>query len=151
MGSKINKLLLKDKTSYKIVVLDSYEQENEFLNIVATALNAQIDVLEFDGSKLSSAQFLSVGRKLRDLTGVFGSLLIIKERIDIAKLVNADGICFDDNSIPVEEAAKLIEGRFIVGFHAKDGILPTNEDIKDIDYVVSAEPIACTYKYFKPL
>ncbi len=150
VSTKINKLLLKDRKNYHIVTLNDITDENNFLNKTAEILKNGCDVLEFDGTNLSSSELFSVAKKLRNLSGVFNSLLIIKDRIDIAKLSGADGVCLDRNSIPASEAYKLTENHLLLGCHANDEIWENKTNTDNLDFIVSSIAINIDIKTFLP-
>ena len=150
MSTKLQKLVLKDKKSYKTFILSDINCENTFLNEVGNALKAGIDVVEFDGNRLSSKAFLSTGKKLRDLSGVFNALLIIKDRIDIAKLVGADGVTLYENSIPISEAHKLVEENLLIGFHAQEETILDEQELSLLSFIISDKPINTDIKQFQP-
>ena len=122
--------------------------ENEFLNATAQILKDGTEIVEFDGTKLSSKDYLSVGKKLRDLCGVFNALLIIKDRIDIAKLANAEGITLDKGSISTQEAYKLTEGNLLLGYHVECENLPKKNELEFLDFIVSDAAINIDTKVF---
>ena len=139
MNNKFNKILLAQKNIYISINAKDYNSENDLLNKVAEKLNNGADILEFRGNNLSSSKFLSVALKLRELTALFNSLLIIYDRIDIAKLVKADGILLDKNSIDIFQAKKLIENDYLTGFYCdnKEDALYAQE--QHYDFIVSKE------------
>ena len=149
MKNKLNKLLLKDKKTYKVCILENTEKENEFLNETAKILKDSTDVIEFDGTKLNSKDYLSVAKKLRDLCGVFNALLIIKDRIDIAKLSNAEGIALDIHSIPPQEAHKLSEDILLLGYHVQCKNSQNENEHELLDFIVSDAPIKTNIKVFE--
>ncbi|MCR4881017.1 MAG: thiamine phosphate synthase [bacterium] len=150
MTTKLQKHLLKDKKNYKIFVLSDINAENSFLNDVGIALKEGVDVVEFDGNNLVSKDFLSTGKKLRDLCGVFNALLIIKDRIDIAKLVGADGVALDKNSVSISEAHKLVEDNLLLGFHAQERTIPDEHELSLLNFLVPDNAINADIKQFQP-
>ena len=73
------------------------------------------------------------------LTAVFGALFIISDRIDIAKILDADGVILDKTGMSIADAQKLIEGGMLLGY-----FVSPNEDIKqlkdnDLDFIVVQE------------
>ena len=150
MSTKINRLLLKDKKTYKICALEDISYENDFLNAAAQKLKDGAEIVEFDGSSIADKDYLSVGKKLRGLCGVFNALLIIRGRIDIAKLTGADGVIFDDTSIGISEGFELTENQLLLGYFAQSGILPEENLIDKCDFIVSQAPISADIKTFQP-
>lgn len=118
MQSKLNKYLLKNRKNYQVIALHASEQEDKQLDNIGKILSNGAEIIELQAKNFCAKNFLSIAEKVRELTGVFGALLIIYDRIDIAKLVNADGILLDKNSMPVKAALKLTEGSILIGFYA---------------------------------
>ena len=106
------------------------------------------DVVEFDGNNLNDCEFLKISKKLRDLSGVFNTLLIITGRTDIAKLCAADGVILDKNSVPVDEGKKLTENQLILGYRISEEMNFDEIEFKDIDFVVTDREISLPIKVF---
>lgn len=141
MANKINKLLLKNKKNYQIITFGENLTENEFLNNVGISVKSGAEIIEYRWENKTGKQILSTGKKLRDLMGALGGLLIVFDRIDIAKLINADGIALDNDTIAPNEAYKLSEGKFLLGFHVENNENLSCENEKLIDYLVSDKAI----------
>jgi len=139
MNNKFNKILLTQKNNYMSVNAQNFSSENDLLNKVADKLNNDVNILEFRGDNLTSANFLSIALKLRELTALFNSLLIIYDRIDIAKLVNADGILLDENTVDISQAKKLTENDYLAGFLCNTQKEADFAQEKNYDFIVSKE------------
>ena len=148
MSSKIGKLLLQRKNNYKKFILHDIKDEDLFLNTVAQNLKNGVEVVEFCGNNLSSFEFFSVAKKLRDLSGVFNAILIIKDRIDIAKLINADGVIIDNNSIPIKYTQQLIENGLLLGYNAEDNKSAQEAEEQGVDFLVSNMALDTKIKCF---
>ena len=141
MNNKFNKILLEKKNNYISVNAKDYISENDLLNKAAEKLNNGVDILEFRGENLTSSNFLSTALKLRELTALFNSLLIIYDRIDIAKLVKADGILLSKNTIDILQAKKLIENDYLAGFYCERKEETDSLQTEYYDFVVSKEQL----------
>lgn len=143
MISKFNEILLSKRNKYKILTDSDYKSETDFLNLAADILSSGADIIELRLLKQPTNVLLSVARKLRELSSYFNALLIIYDRIDIAKIVNADGIMLDGLSFTHNDANKLIENSMMIGYDAtnsnllnnisKCDFILANDDIKDIN------------------
>ena len=141
MQSKLNKYLLLNKKDYQLINIDTTQQENEILDNIGNFLNAGADIIELRGNKISSGKFFSIAAKVRELTGVFGALLIIYDRIDIAKLINADGILLDKTTMSIKEGLKLTEGSMLIGFNANNKQEATQAAQEGADYITCSQAI----------
>ena len=139
MQSKLNKYLLEKKENYKKVSLQDFNSNNDFLDNVALLLNSKADVIELETKGIDASSIIKAGKRIRELTAVFGALFIISDRIDIAKILDADGVILDKTGMSIADAQKLIEGGMLLGY-----FVSPNEDIKqlkdnDLDFIVVQE------------
>jgi len=146
MTTKFQSMLMSNKNTYKIVDDTDFIAETSFLNSIAGILNSGVDVLELKFNHLSSAEILSVSQKTRELCSYFNSLLIIFDRIDIAKLVEADGVALNFNTISPIVAKKLIEDALLIGFELYDINDLASVSNSEIDFFVSENEFFCSNK-----
>ena len=146
MTTKFQSMLMSNKNTYKIVDDTDFIDETSFLNSIAGILNSGVDVLELKFNHLSSAEILSVSQKTRELCSYFNSLLIIFDRIDIAKLVEADGVALNFNTISPIVAKKLIEDALLIGFELYDINDLASVSNSEIDFFVSENEFSCICK-----
>ncbi len=136
MASKLNRFLLEKKKIYKTVDLKEFSTENGFLNEVAKLLEEGADIIELKSPNATAFELLGIGKKLRVLTAQFDALLIIYDRVDIAKLIESDGVSLDKNSMPVKDAVLLTENSMLIGFQADNEEVATIAQNEDADYLV---------------
>ena len=103
----IKNFRLKSKKNYKKVNFSLFNDENSFYDYVARLLENGTDIIEFEETNISSRQFLSIAKKLRELCSIYEALFFIYERCDIALLCEADGIVLSDESIGLKNAKKV--------------------------------------------
>ena len=137
MTTKFNSILLSNKNNYKIIDDGEFVDETAFLNKIANCLNTGVDVLELKFKNLSSKDIMSVCKKSRELCSYFGALMLIFDRVDIAKLVEADGVVLDAKSIAPVDAKKLVENTLLIGFESFADDRSVNLEDKDVDFIVS--------------
>ena len=119
MQSKFNKYLLDKRETYKKINLENLISV-DILDYTANLLQNGADIIELYAPNTNTKKILEIGKKLRELTGVFSALFIIHDRIDIAKLLEADGIILDETSMSIAQAEKLIEGTMLIGYYANN-------------------------------
>ena len=147
--NKVNKILLEKRQKYATIKSSDFKSEDELLNRSAEIMNSGADIIEFSGKTLSDQEFLRTAKKLRDLSGVFNALLVISDRIDIAKLSNADGVVLDKNSITIFDGKKLTEGHILLGYKVCGDNLPNENELNELDFVVSDSESPLQIKVFK--
>ena len=111
--------------------------KNEFLNITGQILKNGGDIICLTCTNTPSADILELGKTLRLMCAEFDALLFIFDRIDVAKLAEADGIMLDAGCIPTREVQKLTEENFMLGYFAKDEQECQKAELSGIDFVVT--------------
>jgi thiamine-phosphate pyrophosphorylase len=62
---------------------------------------------------LSARARLKLGRALRDVTRRHGQLLLVNDRLDLAHLLEADGVHLGEQSVPSEDARRLLGAKLV--------------------------------------
>ena len=112
---KINKLRLKDKKLYLIADSASFKTETEFFDAIANELNNGFQIIELRETKSNPEKIIRLGKIIRELCSIFNALFIINDRIDIAQIIQADGIMLNTHSIDVASARELVGAETIIG------------------------------------
>ncbi len=132
--TNIKNLLLKDKNIYLITNSDGID-EQEFLDTVAKCLKSGVKLIQYREKNMSASQMISTGKKLRQLCSMYDALLIVNDRIDIAKIIEADGVHLGQDDINIEDARKLLGDDMIIGIstHKPDDAI--NAQNNGADYI----------------
>lgn len=139
MSSKLNQYLLEKHNSFLRLNACEFSTEEELLNFAATNLKAQRDIIELFAPQWSGNILFNTAKKLRELTAVFDALFLIYDRIDIVKLTNADGVTLDNKTINIQEAQKLCENSFLIGFYVNNEQEATEAQEKKADFLISSK------------
>jgi thiamine-phosphate pyrophosphorylase len=75
---------------------------------IAAALTAGVDAIQLRDRRASGGALLAAATTLRDLTRAHGTLLLVNDRIDVARATGADGIHLPAGSFPIAEARRLL-------------------------------------------
>ena len=137
----INQLRLKNKKTYMIVNSNTFNNEDDFLDAIAKELKEGIDIIELRESCSTPDKIIRIGKKIRELCSIFNTLFIINDRIDIAQIIQADGILLNKFSIDIFSAKELTNEKIIIG-----KVVSNNEEIeeaekKGADFLVFEEEI----------
>ena len=127
--TNINKINIQRRKVYFSVDLNDFEDESIFLNYIGEYFERNIDILSVIPSLLDTKNIKWL-KKVRELCSVYDCLFLIENRIDIARLIEADGIFLNEKGFSVIDAKKISEGLII-------GTNQTNT--KDVDFFVSNE------------
>ncbi|MBL0387648.1 thiamine phosphate synthase [Tumebacillus sp. ITR2] len=84
-------------------------------DVIAAAIRGGADCIQLREKDYTGRQLLEAGHVLRRLTREAGVNLIINDRIDVAKAVDADGVHLGQGDLPIEVAREILGAGKIVG------------------------------------
>lgn len=133
MMTKLNKLRLKDRKLYLVTSSDKFDSDDEFLDAVASSLKGGVDILQLREKNSSAKRIIELGKKIRQLCSLYDTIFIVNDRIDIAKIVEADGVHLGQDDADVDSAREILGNSAIVGIstHAPEQALKAVEDGAD--------------------
>jgi len=133
LKEKYNQIKLGDKHLYLVTNSDSFASEDEFLDAVASALEGGVDILQLREKTKSANQIFTLGKKLKQLCAQYNTTFIINDRVDIAALVEADGVHLGQDDLDVKSAREILGENAIVGIstHEPKQALKAVEDGAD--------------------
>lgn len=89
--------------------------ERDFLWAIEQAILGGATIVQLREKDLSTLQFYTVARDVKELTSKYNIPLIINDRLDIALAVDADGLHIGQDDMPLEIARKLLGKDKIIG------------------------------------
>ncbi len=110
--------------------------------IASDCLKAGIKIIQLRDKTEDSARFYRDAVALKKLIGT-KALYIINDRIDIAKLSNADGVHLGQYDIPVAAARKILGPKAIVGKSCHSLAQALSAEKEGVDYI-SIGPVFST-------
>ena len=130
----IKELLLKNKNKALTFTCENTSQDLA-LNTAAAALSNGTKIIHFYTKTMCDSKNIELGFKLRQLCSMYDALLIINSRIDIAQILDADGVCLFDGDITINHAKKLIHDDKIISIYTTN-LENALEAIKNkVDYI----------------
>lgn len=84
-------------------------------DVAQALLDAGVRILQYREKKLKAGQMLEECRLLRRLTSRAGACFIVNDHIDIAMLVEADGVHIGQEDLPLPEVRRLVGPKMIIG------------------------------------
>ena len=109
----IKNKLLTDR--YICNVLKINNANNKTLDKIAYMLDNGQNFLQFKQGTSSLSDYFEILLKIRQLCPIYNAILIVEDRIDIAKMIGADGIFISNNSIKYKFLSKIIDDDMIIG------------------------------------
>ncbi len=113
--TNIKQTLLKNKNLYLITSSDNFSTEQDFIDKVALALKSGVKILQFREKNKTASEIIKTGQKLRQLCSFYDALFIVNDRIDIAQILDADGVHLGQDDININLARKIIGDDKIIG------------------------------------
>jgi thiamine-phosphate pyrophosphorylase len=101
---------------------------------VAAALDAGVSLVQYRAKEGHDLQRLDEARALADLCRRHQALFIVNDRIDLALLVDADGVHLGQEDLPSREARALIGSQRLLG-----------RSTHQLDQLLSAQREGCDY------
>lgn len=86
--------------------------------VVQRAIDGGVDAVQLREKGIDAADRYDLGLELRELTREAGVPLIVNDRVDLARAVNADGVHVGQSDLPVPIARELLGPERIVGCSA---------------------------------
>ncbi|MCD6560447.1 MAG: thiamine-phosphate diphosphorylase [Desulfobacteraceae bacterium 4484_190.1] len=83
------------------------------VQVVSAEIKGGADVIQFREKQMSRRESLELGFKLRDLTRREGVLFIVNDDIDLALILDADGVHLGQDDIPIRFARPLLKRKII--------------------------------------
>lgn len=93
--------------------------EEEFLGRTEAALQGGVTFLQIREKEKTTREYLSLARKVHELTRKYNVPLIIDDRMDIAMAIDAEGVHLGQSDMPIDLARKILGADKIIGATAK--------------------------------
>ena len=113
-------------------ITDRRKYGEDFLGTLEKVLKKGVKMVQLREKDLKGRELYDLALKVRDLTKKYDALLLINERFDIAKAVEADGVHLPERSFPPSVVKRLFPD-MIVGFsaHSLEGALYAERERAD--------------------
>lgn len=133
LKDKYSQFKLADKKLYLITNSDKFDSDDDFLDAIASALEGGVDILQFREKNMCAKKILELGKKIKLLCLQYDVLFIVNDRVDIAAILEADGVHLGQDDLDVKSAREILGDGSIVGVstHAPEQALKAVEDGAD--------------------
>ena len=133
LKEKYNQIKLADKKLYLVTNSDEFDSEDKFLDAIASALEGGVDILQLREKTMPANKILELGKKIKQLCLQYDVTFIVNDRIDIAALLEADGVHLGQDDLDVQSARDILGANAIVGVstHAPEQALKAVADGAD--------------------
>ncbi|MDE0959687.1 MAG: thiamine phosphate synthase [Planctomycetota bacterium] len=107
----------------------------DILETTAAAIEGGASIVQLREKSLGGAQFLERAHQLREITSEGGALLIINDRIEIARLCRADGVHLGQQDIAPHQAREILGPDAIIGLSTHNPQQASAAAIAGADYI----------------
>lgn len=106
----------RDKLDFRLyLVTDRHQTRGRLLPaVIEECLGAGVRAVQLREKDLGAAELLALAQPLRELTRLAGARLFINDRVDVALVVEADGVQRGHTSLPVR-LMRTMGGRLLIG------------------------------------
>jgi thiamine-phosphate pyrophosphorylase len=111
----VTSLKLNDKKLYLVTNSDKFGSDDEFLDAIASALEGGVDVLQLREKTMPANRIVELGRKIKQLCLQYETTFIVNDRVDIALILEADGVHLGQDDLDVNSAREILGGKCIIG------------------------------------
>lgn len=140
--------LFKDYNLYCLTCED-YSLDRKNIEVVREILEAGVRIIQYREKRKTMREKYQEAKRIRELTAQYNALLIINDHLDLAKIVEADGVHLGQEDYPIEVAKEYLDDKFIIGLttHTKAQVIEAFQ--KGADYI-GLGPIFPSYTKEKP-
>ena len=115
LKEKYNKLILGNKKLYLVTNSDKFDSDDAFLDAVASALKGGVDILQLREKTMPANKIIELGKKIKLLCAEYNATFIVNDRVDIAAILEADGVHLGQDDMDVASARKILGNNAIIG------------------------------------
>ena len=94
-------------------------EDEEFLYRIDQALQGDVTILQLREKDKTTREYLSLAKKVHELTMQYKVPLIIDDRIDVAMAADAEGVHLGQSDMPVNIARRILGHNKIIGATTK--------------------------------
>ncbi len=115
LQKKIKTERLQKAKLYLVTDRQKYATHNEFLDKIASALEGGVNIVQLREKTAQANEILELAKKVKELCALYDAIFIINDRVDIARIVKADGVHLGQSDIDIHSARKILGNEIIIG------------------------------------
>ncbi|MCX8028964.1 MAG: thiamine phosphate synthase [Brevinematales bacterium] len=97
------------------ITAEEYSRGRTNIQVVREMLEAGIKIIQYREKKKKGIYRYNEAKEIRKMTKDYGALLIINDYVDLAMMVEADGVHIGHEDYPADEVRKLVGDDMIIG------------------------------------
>lgn len=107
----------------------------DLVELIAQTIDGGVQMVQLRDKKSGDRVFLELARKVNQITRKRKIPLVINDRVDIAKLIDAEGVHLGEEDLPVKEAREILGSKKIIGASASDIKTAKIKEREGADYI----------------
>ena len=117
------------------ITAEKYSKGRNNIEVVKEMIAAGIRIIQYREKNKSMSGKFEECKQIRKMTAAAGVNFIVNDHVDLAMMVEADGVHLGQKDLPVAEVRKILGQDYIIGLstHSPGQALEAVE--KDIDYI----------------
>ena len=115
--AKITELKIGRKDNGIVIRCNRNTDTSAVLDNIAQTISNGAGIIELVGCGMSDGELLGLAKKTKQLCEMFGAMLIIRNRADIAHLSSADGVNLEQDALDIHSVREIVEKECIVGLY----------------------------------
>jgi len=108
------------------------------------------DTIQLREKTISDDEFISLAGEIRDITTKRGIFLIINDRVNVARELNADGVHLGQHDMSITEAREIIGNGKIIGVSTHNLIQARQAEKDGADYIAIGPVYRTMTKDYEP-
>ncbi len=122
-------------TDLYAITAEELSCKRDNIEIVETLIDSGIKVIQYREKEKNLIDKYNQCKKIRELTRKANVTFIVNDNIDLALIVEADGVHIGQKDLPVPEVRKLVGEKMIIGLSTHSPEQAEDAVKKDIDYI----------------
>lgn len=115
LTKKIKTSRFRGKKLYLVTDRTKFSSEDDFLDKVASSLKGGVQILQLREKNATAKEFIALAKKVKELCYLYNAIFIINDRVDIAKIVGANGVHLGQDDIDIDSARSILSKDAIIG------------------------------------
>ena len=107
----------------------------DLVELISQAIEGGAQMVQLRDKKSGDGEFLELTKKIHKITRKKRIPLIINDRVDVARLVDAEGVHLGEEDLPVKEAREILGSKKIIGASASDIKTAKIKEKEGADYI----------------
>jgi thiamine-phosphate pyrophosphorylase len=133
------------KYDLSLYLVTQCDTSNVF-SAVKAAVEGGVRIVQLREKEKTTRQIIEIGKKLQKLLKPYRVPLIINDRVDIAKVIQADGVHLGQSDLSVAEARSILGPNALIGLSVETTEQVLEAQNFEVDYLAASPVFSTTTK-----